>query len=305
MNTSAASGEEPRRAFVNRRPCKRRDVSQEAACRLVCRTDTDALKYSYCGERSFLESRRRRDSFRVPVSVCFVWVDHQRTKLGVTPGLRSVFPLPTFDTDSSAEDSVSPAGSTHRVASVKSNRGDEAAGLHLLLPRFGQLSIAYASSPPEHGDIGVKTHHLEYADGGILDMDDLLSDLVDDRDKAKRPRDGPQHVYTPLLVRSSSDSAVAPPHERMVTSTPEDRGNGSPEPEVNHVLKGALDRLRTDDPPAKMSKFNFRPSPVSSSKPHDKGIEANSRSKREKIFQEDECIVQINDTPLEDKTFAQ
>ncbi|CDQ73369.1 unnamed protein product [Oncorhynchus mykiss] len=38
---------------------------------------------------------------------------------------------------------------------------------------------------------------------------------------------------------------------------------------------------------------------------HIKGIEANSRSKREGIFQEDECIVQINGTELMDKTFAQ
>lgn len=38
---------------------------------------------------------------------------------------------------------------------------------------------------------------------------------------------------------------------------------------------------------------------------HIKGIEENSRSKKENIFQEDECIVQINDTPLQDKTFAQ
>lgn len=29
----------------------------------------------------------------------------------------------------------------------------------------------------------MKTHHLEYAEGGILDMDDLLADLVEDRDK--------------------------------------------------------------------------------------------------------------------------
>ncbi|KAI4874489.1 hypothetical protein NFI96_005625 [Prochilodus magdalenae] len=37
---------------------------------------------------------------------------------------------------------------------------------------------------------------------------------------------------------------------------------------------------------------------------HVKGIEENSRSKREGIFQEDECIVQINDTELIDKSFA-
>ncbi|XP_056286981.1 par-3 family cell polarity regulator beta a isoform X2 [Pseudoliparis swirei] len=38
---------------------------------------------------------------------------------------------------------------------------------------------------------------------------------------------------------------------------------------------------------------------------HIKGIEENSRSARENIFQQDECIVLINDTPLQDKTFAQ
>lgn len=30
------------------------------------------------------------------------------------------------------------------------------------------------------------------------------------------------------------------------------------EQELNHVLRGALDRLRTDSPPAKMSQVNFR-----------------------------------------------
>lgn len=38
----------------------------------------------------------------------------------------------------------------------------------------------------QHGVCTVKTHHLEYAEGGILDMDDMLSDLVDDRDKVRR-----------------------------------------------------------------------------------------------------------------------
>lgn len=31
----------------------------------------------------------------------------------------------------------------------------------------------------------MKTHHLEYAEGGILYMDDMLSDLVEDRDKVR------------------------------------------------------------------------------------------------------------------------
>lgn len=38
---------------------------------------------------------------------------------------------------------------------------------------------------------------------------------------------------------------------------------------------------------------------------HIKGVEENSRSRRENLFREDECIVQINDTPLQDKTFAE
>lgn len=36
-----------------------------------------------------------------------------------------------------------------------------------------------------------------------------------------------------------------------------------------------------------------------------RAIEKNSRSERERIFEEDECIVQINDTELIDKSFAQ
>ncbi|XP_044201364.1 par-3 family cell polarity regulator beta a isoform X3 [Thunnus albacares] len=230
----------------------------------------------------------------------------------------------------------------------------------------------------QHGESAVKTHHLEYSEGGILDMDDLLTDLVEDRDKLvavfddvqrtrqpDSPRDNmsngyssaapspePLHYYshlqpqepmrgeievneailkgnTPLLVRSSSDSALAPPFEVTATPPPDDHGNGSPEPEINHVLKGALDRLHTDDKPASMSQVNFSTHTRTVDFQGDKGplgihvvpycsslsgrmlgllikdIEENSRSKRENLFQQDECIVQINDTPLQDKTFAQ
>ncbi|XP_069376711.1 par-3 family cell polarity regulator beta a isoform X2 [Paralichthys olivaceus] len=238
-----------------------------------------------------------------------------------------------------------------------------------------QATRRYRRILEQHKDYGVETHHLEYAEGGILDMDDLLGDLVEDRDKLvavfERVRPGrtdsprenssnysspapspePVHYYphlmyhepsrgeievneavlkanTPLMVRSSSDSALAPSHERTDARTPVDQRNGSPEQEINHVLKGALDRLRTDDPPAKMSKANFSTLtrtveiagdqgplgihvvPYCSSLSgrtlglHIKGIEEKSRSKRENIFQDDECIVQINDTPLEDKTFT-
>ncbi|KAM3857155.1 par-3 family cell polarity regulator beta a [Diretmus argenteus] len=226
----------------------------------------------------------------------------------------------------------------------------------------------------QYGEYAVKTHHVEYLEGGILDMDDLLTDLVEDRDKLvavfeevqrgkmespgssvsnshSSPAPSPEPIQhysqplsqqpirgeievneailkanTPLLVRSSSESALAPPLEKTATPPPDDHNNM---PEVNHVLRGALDRVRTDHHPAKMSPANFSTLtktvelsgdqgplgihviPYCSSLSgrtlglHIKGIEENSRSKRENIFQENECIVQINDTQLLDKTFAQ
>ncbi|XP_071320664.1 par-3 family cell polarity regulator beta a isoform X2 [Trachinotus anak] len=239
-----------------------------------------------------------------------------------------------------------------------------------------QATRRYRRIMEQQGETALRTHHLQYTEGGILDMDDLLVDLVDDRDKlvavfdevqrgrtdsprenlsgysSAAPSPEPLHYYphlqyqeptrgeievneavlkanTPLLVRSSSDSALAPPHEKTATPPPDDHRNASPEPEINHVLKGAMDRLHTDDPPAKMNQVNFSTLTKTVEFPgdrgplgihvvpycsslsgrtlglHIKGIEENSRSKRENIFQEDECIVQINDTPLQDKTFAQ
>lgn len=32
----------------------------------------------------------------------------------------------------------------------------------------------------------VNIHHLEYTDGGILDPDDVLADVVEDKDKVER-----------------------------------------------------------------------------------------------------------------------
>ncbi|XP_053272788.1 par-3 family cell polarity regulator beta a [Pleuronectes platessa] len=239
-----------------------------------------------------------------------------------------------------------------------------------------QATRRYRRVLEQHGDNDVRTHHLEYPEGGILDMDDMLGELVDDRDKLVALFDRVQHgrtdsprenlsnyssdapspepasyyphlmsqesgsgeievneavlkANTPLMVRSSSDSALAPSYERMDTPSPVDQRHGSPDQEISHVLKGALDRLHTDDPPAKMSKANFSTLtrtveiagdqgplgihviPYCSSLSgrtlglHIKGIEEKSLSKRENIFRDDECIVQINDTPLEDKTFAQ
>ncbi|XP_041711601.2 partitioning defective 3 homolog B isoform X2 [Coregonus clupeaformis] len=234
-------------------------------------------------------------------------------------------------------------------------------------------------------DFLVRTHHVEYCDGGILDLDDLLTDLVEDRDKlvavfeaqelqrgatvspvgssgGSTGHSSPSHyskpdpyerqtsylqpirggeievnastlkANTPLLVRSSSDSALAPPLE-IVKPPPDDLNARPAETDASHALthRGEpKDRLRLDIPTtAKMSRVTLSPLtktvelsgeqgplgihvvPYCSSLSgrtlglHIKSIEANSRSKREGIFQEDECIVQINGTELMDKTFAQ
>ncbi|GLD67417.1 par-3 family cell polarity regulator beta a isoform X1 [Lates japonicus] len=48
-------------------------------------------------------------------------------------------------------------------------------------------------------------------------------------------------VDTPLLVRSSSDSALAPPHEKTATPPPDHSSNGTPEPFslIAHALLSA------------------------------------------------------------------
>lgn len=41
---------------------------------------------------------------------------------------------------------------------------------------------------PQDPGYWVKIHHLEYTDGGILDPDDLLADVVEDKDKVDDSR---------------------------------------------------------------------------------------------------------------------
>nr|XP_057906725.1 par-3 family cell polarity regulator beta a isoform X2 [Doryrhamphus excisus] len=230
-----------------------------------------------------------------------------------------------------------------------------------------QATRRYRKILDQDGRSAVNTHHLEYTDGGILDMDDLLMDLVEDRDKlvaffevqrgitdspresisngdsSAAPSPEPLNYYshlqlqepiqgeievnevtlksnTPLLVRSSSESALAPFIE--TTTVHNDRRNEAPKTETNHVLEGGPEQ------PTKMSTVTFstltrtvnllgdrgplgiQVTPYCSSLSGRmlglliKNIEDTSRTKRENIFQENECIVHINDTPLQDKTFA-
>ncbi|XP_025904189.1 partitioning defective 3 homolog B [Nothoprocta perdicaria] len=225
----------------------------------------------------------------------------------------------------------------------------------------------------------VNIHHLEYTDGGILDPDDILADVVEDKDKliavydeqephhkidgtngtsliernspdpfetevttqltAFRPGGGEIEVTpsalrlgTPLLVRRSSDPAPGPP-----TDFPP----GAPRPgdhAPKHVLAGAplaLEDGEVSVPGApellasqrarlavsemtKMVEISGEGGPlgihvvpfISSLSGRMlglliRGIEENSRSRRDGLFQENECIVKINRVDLTDKTFAQ
>ncbi|CAG06694.1 unnamed protein product, partial [Tetraodon nigroviridis] len=232
----------------------------------------------------------------------------------------------------------------------------------------------------------VKTHHLEYAEGGILDVDDMLIDLVEDRDKLvavfdevqagrtaspsetmsngysssaspeplhyfphldyKEPIRGEIEVNeavlkanTPLLVRR----AVIPPwplrfrqpRPRHLTKTarrPWKRANIAIMPfeiQVSITVRIYLKILgtavskqkpascrvssltRTVKFPGDWGPLGIHVVPYCSSLSgrtlglHIKGIEEDSLAKKENLFQEDECIVQINNVPLQDKTFAQ
>ncbi|KAF7650438.1 hypothetical protein LDENG_00125970 [Lucifuga dentata] len=66
-----------------------------------------------------------------------------------------------------------------------------------------QATRRYRKIMEQQGGYAVRTHHLEYGEGGILDMDDLLADLVEDRDKLVAVFDEVQRA----AMDSPSDSA--------------------------------------------------------------------------------------------------
>lgn len=224
----------------------------------------------------------------------------------------------------------------------------------------------------------VKIHHLEYTDGGILDPDDILADVVEDKDKliavfdeqeplhklespggnpagrqspdafetevaaqlaAFKPVGGEIEVTpsalklgTPLLVRRSSDPAPGPPADAQPTAShpsgqslkpaiPDSTQNLEDGEVMNGVqtelltspkIKEALsDLTRTVEISAEGGPLGIHVVPFFSSLSGRilglfiRGIEENSRSKREGLFQENECIVKINQVDLADKTFVQ
>nr|XP_014691880.2 partitioning defective 3 homolog B isoform X5 [Equus asinus] len=221
----------------------------------------------------------------------------------------------------------------------------------------------------------VKIHHLEYTDGGILDPDDVLADVAEDKDKliavfdeqeplhkiespggnpagqqspeafetevaaqlaAFKPIGGEIEVTpsalklgTPLLVRRSSDPAPGPPADAQPSaSQPSGQSLKPAIPDSTQNLedgevmmtelltspktKDALsDMTRTVEISGEGGPLGIHVVPFFSSLSGRilglfiRGIEENSRSKREGLFHENECIVKINNVDLVDKTFAQ
>ncbi|XP_077393283.1 partitioning defective 3 homolog B-like isoform X2 [Festucalex cinctus] len=217
-----------------------------------------------------------------------------------------------------------------------------------------QATQRYRKLLEQEGEFVVRTHHVEYCDGGILDPDDILSDLVEDKDKlmavyeeqeaqerdAANTSPAPSHdryqaelsVFqpitggeievtssalksnTPLLVRSSSDSALGAQSAELDSSRHGDASVMAPSPAVarpqvkyafNDSLTRTVEILGGDSP------LGIHVVPYCSSLSgrslglYIRGVEEESRSSKEGLFQEDECIVKINNTDLLDKTFSQ
>uniref|UniRef100_A0A8C3TXJ4 Par-3 family cell polarity regulator beta n=1 Tax=Catharus ustulatus TaxID=91951 RepID=A0A8C3TXJ4_CATUS len=205
----------------------------------------------------------------------------------------------------------------------------------------------------------VNIHHLEYTDGGILDPDDVLADVVEDKDKLiavydeqepPRKTDGTNgnltdrnspdsfetevatqlaafqpigeievtpsalKLGTPLLVRRSSDPALGAPADFPSASHPSDSG-------VKHVVAVAYEMCfpvlflsemtKTVEISGEGGPLGIHVVPFFSSLSGRmlglfiRGVEENSRSRRDGLFHENECIVKINHVDLTDKTFAQ
>ncbi|XP_074550689.1 partitioning defective 3 homolog B-like isoform X2 [Halichoeres trimaculatus] len=223
-----------------------------------------------------------------------------------------------------------------------------------------QATLRYRKLLEQEGDFLVRTHHVEYCDGGILDPDDILSDLVEDKDKLMavyeeqeaqqrgvvntsltpspelyqselsvfQPITGGEievnssalKSNTPLMVRSSSDSALGPQSSETEPSFSEDsalmaaspaveRPAGVERPQGKHAFSDSL--TRTVEILGEDSPLGIHVVPYSSSLSgrslglYIRGVEEESRSRKEGLFQEEECIVKINNTDLMDKTFSQ
>ncbi|XP_053483215.1 partitioning defective 3 homolog B isoform X1 [Ictalurus furcatus] len=228
-----------------------------------------------------------------------------------------------------------------------------------------QATQRYKKLLEQEGDFLVRTHHVEYCDGGILDPDDVLSDLVEDKDKliavyeeqeARRrgttsPRNSSINMNTngggapgqpspepydaelvcfqpirggeievnssvlksstPLMVRSSSDSALGPSGENGPAHCETDMDQRSTDVSNSKSSPFTFSLTRTVEISGEHGPLGIHVVPYCSSLSgralglHIRSVEENSRSRREGIFQDDDCIVKINDTELMDKSFSQ
>uniref|UniRef100_A0A670YIR9 Partitioning defective 3 homolog B n=2 Tax=Pseudonaja textilis TaxID=8673 RepID=A0A670YIR9_PSETE len=219
----------------------------------------------------------------------------------------------------------------------------------------------------------VNVHHLEYTDGGILDPDDILADVVEDKDKliamydeqdafpksddtngsltegnspdafetdvaaqlaAFQPIGGEIEVTssalklgTPLLVRRSSDPTVGQPADFVPGTSHANHYILKSSVSVSNLSSGmrftqswmlSPPKRRTSCGMTRIVEISGEGGPLgihvvpyfSSLSGRIlglfiRGIEENSRSKRDGLFYENECIVKINNIQLADKTFAQ
>uniref|UniRef100_A0A8C5PCR6 Par-3 family cell polarity regulator beta n=1 Tax=Leptobrachium leishanense TaxID=445787 RepID=A0A8C5PCR6_9ANUR len=222
----------------------------------------------------------------------------------------------------------------------------------------------------------VKIHHLEYRDGGILDPDDLVADVAEDKDKliavfdeydansrnrgspanadrlspdpfeaeltaqlpAFQPHRGEIEVTpsalklgTPLLVRRSSDPTLGPvadfrpgpinsaeSNSKLSVQAPSKGLTG--EEQNNHPWQEEhlrYHRFRNDDSeltrkveisgdggPLGIHVVPYYSACERSLGLYIRGIEESSRSRREGLFQENECIVKINNVNLMNRSFT-
>ncbi|XP_018420904.1 PREDICTED: partitioning defective 3 homolog B-like [Nanorana parkeri] len=234
-----------------------------------------------------------------------------------------------------------------------------------------QAAQRYIKAKEKEPGYWVKIHHLEYKDGGILDPDDTVADVAEDKDKliavfdehvSSKTEDGAtimdrlspdpfeaelaQHptyqplrgeievtpsalkLGTPLLVRRSSDPTMGPvPDFHPGSSHTADqsmKGPSSVSPDGQKELSWQDNLMKSQKPRFMFSELTRKLEISGDGGPlgihvvpfystlsgralglYIRGIEENSRTKRDGLFQENECIVKINNVELADRSFTQ
>uniref|UniRef100_A0A3Q4MSX1 Partitioning defective 3 homolog B-like n=1 Tax=Neolamprologus brichardi TaxID=32507 RepID=A0A3Q4MSX1_NEOBR len=169
-----------------------------------------------------------------------------------------------------------------------------------------QATQRYRKLLEQEGDFFIRTHHVEYCDGGILDPDDILSDLVEDKDKLMAVYE--EHE---AQQRSTANTSLAPSPDHYQSELSVFQPITGGEIEVNSSALKSSDLTRMVEILGEDSPLGIHVVPYCSSLSgralglYIRGVEEESRSRKDGLFQEDECIVKINDTNLLDKTFSQ